>query len=134
MRAFSLSSLAFLSQVHALVARTPAAATIPSEAYIQIETDPSGVTWPWRVFKSSPYTPPNMTITSSGEPLAPGYIFMTPATTNISVPYTKEGGGFIMTTDGDLVFALNVTGMTDFRKQIYNGEPHLTYWRSVYSV
>ena len=126
---FNLCCLCLIGTTSARVARSPAASTvIPSEAYIQVETDPNGITWPWRVYKSSPYTPPNMTITGNGGPLAPGYVFMTPATTNISLPYTKEAGGFIMTSAGDLVFAQNVSGMTDFRKQYYNGKPYLTYW------
>lgn len=124
-----MASFCLAATASALVARNSVSSTtIPSEAYVQVETDPDDITWPWRVFKSSPYTPPNMTITGNGGSLAEGYIFMTPATGNISVPYTKEGGGFIMTSDGDLVFAQNVTGMTDFRKQYYNGKPYLTYW------
>jgi hypothetical protein len=81
----ALVSLAITA--NALVTRSPN--TITSQAYVQVETDPKGVTWPWRAFKSSDQTPPNMTIVSSGEPLADGYIFMTPLTTNISVPYAK---------------------------------------------
>ena len=34
-----------------------------------------------------------------------------------------------MTDTGEMVFALaNVTGPTDFRRQVYNGKPYLTYW------
>lgn len=103
-------------------------AVIPSEANIDVATDPSGVTWPWRVFKTTESTPPNMTITGNGGELSEGYIFMTPATSNLTVPYAKESTGFIMTCEGDLVFALNVTAPTDFRRQHYNGKPYLTYW------
>ena len=53
---------------------------------------------------------------------------MTPAGTGANVSYAKESGGFIMTSDGDLVYGHNLTGMTDLRKQYYNGKPHLTFW------
>ena len=69
-----------------------------------------------------------MTITTNGEPLADGYIFMTPAGTSANISYAKESGGFIMTSDGELVYGHNLTGMTDFRKQYYNGQPYLTFW------
>lgn len=113
----------------ALAARSPTNSTIiPSEAFIQVETDPAGITWPWRVFKSSPHTPPNFTITGNGKPLADGYVFLTPQTLNESIPYAKENGGFVMTSEGDLVFARNVSGMTDFRTQEYDGKTYITYW------
>ena len=102
--------------------------TIPSETYREVQTDPSGVVWPWLAFKSSPQTPPNMTITGNGGELAEGYIFMTPVGTSENVSYAKENAGFIMTSGGDLVFGLNVSGLTDFRRQLYNGHAYLTYW------
>jgi hypothetical protein len=33
-----------------------------------------------------------------------------------------------MTSEGELVFAVNVTGINDFRRQYYNGKAYLTYW------
>lgn len=122
----SLGLLYLATSGYTLVTRQKA--TIPSKANIDIQTDPSGVTWPWRVFKTTKSTPPNMTITGNGGELSEGYVFMTPATVNSSVAYAKESTGFIMTTDGDLVFALNVTSPTDFRRQHYHGKPYLTYW------
>ncbi|KAF2485016.1 ASST-domain-containing protein [Neohortaea acidophila] len=116
----------------ARLAHTPkansSAATIPSHAYVQVETDPKGAIWPWRVFKSSPYTPPNMTITVNQGELADGFIFMTPANINLSAPAAEMDGGFIMTSDNEAVFALNTSGITDFRVQHYKGQPYLTYW------
>jgi hypothetical protein len=102
--------------------------SIPSEANVQVETDPEGITWPWRVFKSSSAKPPDMVITANGEPLADGFIFQTPSTTNTSIPYAKESMPFIRDSQGDLIFALNITGANDFRRQFYNGKPYLTYW------
>lgn len=110
-------SLCLAGTAFGLVAtRQESLVEIPSEAYIQVEIDPDGVTWPWRVFKSSPFTPPNMTITGNGGELAEGYIFMTPASTDPDTPYTKEAGGFIMTSEGDLVFAQIVPGYAGVAK------------------
>ena len=129
MRFYPVPSLYLLSTVSALAFKTsPSSTVIPSEPYIQVETDPSGIKWPWRIFRSSPYTPPNMTISGNDKPLAEGYIFMTPQSINATAPAAEGNGGFIMTSAGDLVFARNVSGMTDFRKQYYNGKPYLTYW------
>ena len=101
--------MAILACGHAIRPRKWREAEIPSEAYVDVQTDPQGVTWPWRVFKTSPETPPNMTITGNGGELAPGYIFMTPIALNATAvpPLTKESAGFIMTSDGDLVFGHN---------------------------
>ena len=132
-RSFVLGSLWLVGIANAVPA-TSKSTEIPSEAYVQVETDPTKVKWPWRVFKSSPYTPPNMTITGNGGELAEGFIFMTPQTTNMTNPTDEENGGFIMTSDGDLVYALNESGITDFRKQYYDGKPYLTYWSGFVSL
>lgn len=97
---------------------------IPSEAYVQVDEDPTGFQWPWRVFKSDPNTPPNMTITRADAELAPGYVFMTPWPSNNE---THQSGGFIMTVDGEMVYCIPVNGMHDFRVQEFNGSPYLTY-------
>lgn len=68
-----------------------------------------------------------------------GYVFLTPSDQKTKRgTYELSGTGFIMTTDGDLVFAGEengynfcdewVAGMTDFRKQEYKGRPYITYW------
>ena len=127
MRMLSLPSCLLACTLCPVVLRAqPGYAEIPSEAYIQVETDPKDFTWPWRVFKSSPHTPPNLTITGNGGELAPGYIFMTPeGTSDSKTPSAEESGGFIVTTDNELVYALNDTGITDFRVEYYNGVPYL---------
>lgn len=101
---------------------------IPSEAYVKVEIDPDGLQWPWRVFKSSSLTPPNLTITGNGGELAPGYIFMTPEGVNERVPRVNEedGNGFIITTNNELVYGLDVDRLTDFRVQEYQGSSYLT--------
>lgn len=101
---------------------------IPSETYIQVDEDPTGFQWPWRVFKSDPNTPPNMNITRTGAELAPGYVFMTPWP---SANETHQSGGFIMTVDGEMVYCIPIVGMHDFRVQNFKGTPYLTYWNGL---
>ncbi len=60
-----ISFAALVAGTSALVPRN--AKTIPSEAYVEVQS--IGVTWPYRVFKTSSHTPPNMTITTNGQPL-----------------------------------------------------------------
>ena len=129
MRTFTLPPVILAIVSSPLLTRSaPSIPEIPSEPYIEVGTDPKGITWPWRVFKSSPYTPPNLTITGNGDELAPGYIFMTPEGTDEGVPKptAKESGGFVITSDNELVYALAVPGMTDLRVQEYNGESYIT--------
>ena len=106
-------------------------AHISSWAHAEVKTDLAGVTWPWLSYKSSPFTPPNSTISGNGGQLSEGYSFITPSGSGNT---TKQSAGFILTTTGDLVFALNVTGLNDFRKQYFDGKPYLTYWSGYNSV
>lgn len=111
-----------------------------THSHVQYVTDEGSEVWPWLQYKTSPHTPPHMNISvNRKEELAPGYVFLDPSDIN-EADGTEElsGTGFIMTTDGDLVFAGLETGMgfcqywtagmTDFRKQRYNGKSYLTYW------
>ena len=115
--------------------------TIPSDNHYQITTDSVGKVWPWRSYKTSPHTPPDLKITrhkSRGE-LAPGHVFLSPADLQRNDgTHELSGTGYVMTTEGDLVFAAEETrldfcnewigGMTDFRVQTYDGRPHIMYW------
>ncbi|KAK4503466.1 hypothetical protein PRZ48_004381 [Zasmidium cellare] len=69
-----------------------------------------------------------MTITRTGADLAPGYVFMTPWPTDNEI---HQSGGFIMTVDGDMIYALPINGMHDFRVQEYNESSYLTYWNGL---
>ena len=111
-----------------------------THAHMQYVTDETSEVWPWMQFKTSPHTPPHMNISvNKKDELAPGYVFLDPSDVNTADGTAElSGTGFIMTTDGDLVFAgLEsgmgfchewTAGMTDFRKQTYNGKSYLTYW------
>ena len=112
---------------------------IPSQDHYQHTSDTYNSIWPWRSYKTSPHTPPHMEITRYDGRLWDGYVFLTPSDQKTRRgTYELSGTGFIMTTDGDLVFAGEengynfcdewVAGMTDFRKQEYQGRPYITYW------
>lgn len=116
-------------------------AALPSKNHFLYTAEPSSKLWPWKTFKTSPHTPPRLHthryVDLAG--LAPGYVFLTPSNANgADGTYELSGTGFIFTPDGDLVFAGEehgmgfcdewIAGMTDFRKQEYNGRPYLTYW------
>ena len=114
--------------------------SIESSSHKQFVADENSVVWPWLQYKTSYHTPPYMNITvNKKERLAEGYVFMDPSEVGGNDgTMERSGTGFIMTTDGDLVFASHETGMgfchawtagiTDFRQQIYNGKPYITYW------
>jgi hypothetical protein len=83
--------------------------------------------------------PPHLEVKRYDGKLFDGYIFMTPADQKTKRgTYELSGTGYIMTEDGDLIFAGEengynfcnewVAGMTDFRVQEYKGRPHLVYW------
>ena len=108
--------------------------------HVEYVTDESSDVWPWLQYKTSHHTPPHMNISvNRKDELAPGYVFLDPSDV-LRHDGTEElsGTGFIMTTDGDLVYAGLETGMgfcndwtagmTDFRKQTYKGKSYLTYW------
>ena len=69
-----------------------------------------------------------MAINTSGQELAPGYLFMTPASV-VPTPATRQNTGFMMTDNNDLVYGLGLDQATDFRVQEVNGTKYLTYWR-----
>lgn len=114
---------------------------IESEAHHQVTTDDSRVVWPWRSYRTSKHTPPDLKITRyrSKDSLAEGYIFLSPSDSNKNDgTYDMSGTGFVMDQNGDLIFAGDedgmdfcdewVAGMTDFRAQEYDGRKYITYW------
>jgi hypothetical protein len=79
-----------------------------------------------------------MNITRYDGKLADGYIFLTPYDDKAKDGVHEEGTGFVMTTDGDLIYTPPsnfdgycedwLSGMTDLRRQEYKGKKYLTYW------
>ena len=113
---------------------------IPSLPHHESTTDASLLVWPWRSYKTSHHTPPNMKIRHfDGPELADGYIFVSPVNSNNEDGvYGVSGTGYVFDHYGDLIFAAEdpsmgfckdwIAGMTDWRAQMYNGKRHITYW------
>ena len=84
--------------------------------------------WPWQKFVSVDYHPPTMEIDATGAKLAPGYVFISPANFNTSIPSVKQTAPVIMTDTGELVWNGPSINATNFRMQTLNNKPVITYW------
>ena len=87
-------------------------------------------TWPYQKFKSSPFTPPQFKITTNGQPLAPGVLFITPSE-QTPIVAASDVAPLIMTDAGQLVFNGPIVNATNFRHAVYKGENILTYWSGI---
>jgi len=100
---------------------------LDSWAYVHV-VEPESPHWPYRVFKSSPWTPPNVTITRNEGELAPGYLLLTAKSRGKPVEL-EQSAPWILTDDNELVYAHNAShGSNNLRLQEYEGKPHLTVW------
>jgi hypothetical protein len=77
--------------------------------------------WSTQSYKSVPFTTPVFDITKSGEPLAPGYIFLT----TTADPYAAST---IITDEGELVWLSQPGDFTNLNVQTLDSKPVLTYW------
>lgn len=90
----------------------------------------TGPVWPWQIYQSSPFNPPELQITSNGERLAPGLLLITPS--NFSpVNAIKEAGPIIMTDAGQLVWNGPSSNATNFRVTKFEGADILSFWSGV---
>lgn len=80
--------------------------------------------WPSQSYKSEPFIIPEFNVTKSGEALAPGYLFLTPA----AAPYPAA---IIITDEGELVWASETGTFDNFNVQTLDAKPVLTYWKGV---
>ena len=87
----------------------------------------SGGTWPYQVYRSSPFNPPELEITTNSQPLAPGLLFITPSDEGSSEA-TKDTAPLIMTDTGQLVWNGPMVTANNLRVAYYEGNPILTYW------
>lgn len=83
--------------------------------------------WPYQVYKSSPFTPPKLEITTKGQSLAPGLLFITPSDGS-TIQATKDTAPLIMTDTGQLVWNGPMVTANNLRVASYHGNPILTYW------
>ena len=83
--------------------------------------------WPWQIYKSAPYNPPQLDIISNGQPLAPGLLVFAPSDFS-TTQAVKEQAPVIMTQDGQLVWNGPVVAANNFRVATFEGQKILTYW------
>ena len=94
-----------------------------------------GSYWQYQIFMSAPFNPPELDITTNGEPLAPGLLFMTPGNFGPTLA-TKDTAPMIMTDKGQLVWkgpSTNVT-VTDLHVATFEKQPVLVYWQGPVSL
>lgn len=100
-----------------------------SSANVHVVRPEHPETWPYRVFKSSPWMPPNISVTVNRPGLADGYLFMTPKGRG-GDDGIQQSAPFVMTSDNELVYAYNEShGTNGLRVQEIAGKPHLTFWQ-----
>ena len=87
----------------------------------------SGKVWPYQVYTSSPFNPPQLEIRADGQPLGPGLLFISPSD-QTSVKATKDTAPMIMTETGQLVWHGPMIDATNFRVAYYEGNSVLTFW------
>ena len=85
--------------------------------------------WPYQVYKSAPFNPPELQIKGNGQHLAPGLLFFAQET--FSTPNLKDIAPMIMTDQGQLIWNGPRVNATNFRVTTLNDKPILTYWSGV---
>lgn len=83
--------------------------------------------WPYQVFKSSLFNPPELDIVTNGQPLAPGLLFITPSDVT-PIKATKDTAPIILTETGQLVWHGSVVNAINLRVASYEGHPILSFW------
>ena len=86
--------------------------------------------WPYQIYKSSPFNPPVLEINSTGQPLAPGLIFITPSEGGAAVA-TKDIAPIILTDAGQLVWNGPAVNANNLRVATYKNVSILTYWQGL---
>ncbi|KAJ6091880.1 hypothetical protein N7467_003849 [Penicillium canescens] len=80
--------------------------------------------WPWQTYKSSPFEPPHLKITKSGA-TAPGYLFFDQSWD------AHQYSVFMMSDDNELIWQSPYGDLKDFRVQMLDGKPVLTYFNGI---
>lgn len=86
--------------------------------------------WPYQVYKSFPFNPPELDIVTNGQPLAPGLLLITPSDAT-SFKATKDTAPMIMTETGQLVWHGPMVNAINLRAASYKGHPILSFWSSL---
>ena len=83
--------------------------------------------WPYQIYKTAPFNPPILAITTNGKQLAPGLLFISPSDAS-DMNIAKETAVVIMTDVGQLVWNGPIGIANNFRVAPYKGHDVLTYW------
>ena len=140
----ALGSLSALFVIYVLLrlgsqslVRVPLGDSLPllaSSAYVHVVQPEHPGAWPYRAFKSSPCTPPNMSIAVNRPGLADGFLLMTPKGRGGN-DGIQQSAPYVMTSDNELVYAYKETyGTNGLRMQDIAGKPHLTFWQGETTV
>ena len=105
----------------------------PGEESHTIGGNKTGPLWPWQVYQSAPYNPPELDISSNGAPLSDGLLVFSPGNFRANIPSAKQSSGVIMTDAGHLVWN-GPASATNLRVTTYKGSPILTFWTGVTTV
>lgn len=120
----------FLLSILATSNASPLGSPVDDKLAPRASPAPAGTYWPYQSYKTDLFHPPNLTITTSGAELAPGYLFFAQGPVSLTAPYNegaKETAPFIMTDTNELVWsAPRGTYATNFKVQTYNGQQVLT--------
>ncbi|KAL9004623.1 MAG: hypothetical protein Q9188_002565 [Gyalolechia gomerana] len=92
----------------------------------------NGTVWPWQIFQSSPFNPPQLDISHDGDPLAEGLVLFSPSNFR-AVNSIKEAAPLIMTDRGELVWNGPISNATNLHATTYKGSPVLTFWAGLSS-
>ncbi|KAL8784408.1 MAG: hypothetical protein Q9195_009053 [Heterodermia aff. obscurata] len=87
----------------------------------------SGSIWPYQLFRSSTFNPPQLQVTRNAGQLAPGFLFLDP-TDFTAVNATQDQAPLIMTDAGQLVWNGPYLDATNLRVASYEGKAILTFW------
>lgn len=85
------------------------------------------VAWPSQSFKTIDSTPPVFEITKSGQPLAPGFIFLAPISSTSQL-------AIIIDDDGNLIWSSPSVVSSNLFVQTLNGAPVMHYWNGTGSA
>ena len=122
-----IATVTLLTLLTAAVNAQPSCPLGPGEESHTIGGSASGPVWPWQIYESSSFNPPELEITKNGAPLAAGLLFITPSNAGPSNAI-KEAAPLIMTDGGQLVWNGPISNATNFRVAKYEGNDIITFW------
>lgn len=124
-------------QSSALYASLMAALSLPLSSALATPdvAGPASAYWPFQKYQTVDFNPPVFEITTSGAPLAPGYLFFGQGTSNATAADnggTRQTSPLIMTDTGELVWSgPRGSFANNLKVDTLHGEPVLSYWAGI---